>query len=272
MLQLAGGPRQWPALAADELGALLAEVCGQAYEPVRSLSVEDVLSLHWDNRSDQQWVAQLRGLAAGAWNLDRALLPGGGADLASFLTLGVPDESRSIFANSGHTLVSTNDSERIIALSTTYGVAFDMLRPAQRWQEEYRKAEQRTPLHVLPQFLHSEADGLQAFALGIVFGCIQSVATWFYYHPADALAAPTRLGQGVDKAIAALAAQPDLQATVMERVEERIAADGTARALEVIDAYVNAEGANGDETARALRRAAREYAEELRRSQGAVRR
>jgi hypothetical protein len=272
ILQIAGGPLQWAALSAEDLGAQFAGVCGQAFGPVRSLTVEDILALHWDNRSDQQWIAQLRSLSAGAWNLDRALLPGGGADLASFLTLGVPDESRSIFANSGHTLVSTNDPERIIALSTTYGVAFDMLRPAQRWLEEYKKADQRTPLHILPQFVQSEADGLQAFALGIVFGCIQSVATWFYYRSEDTLAAPIRLGQGVEKAISALAAQGDLQAAIMERVEGRVGAEGTARALEAIDAYVEAEGSSGDETARTLRRAAREYADELRRSQGAVRR
>lgn len=275
VLQIAGGPRQWAGLAAEELGARLAEVCGQSFGALRSLSVEDLLAQHWDNRSAQQWVAQLRSLSAGAWNLDRALLPGGGADLAGFLTLGVPDESRSIFANSGHTLVSTNDPERIIALSTIYGVAFDMLRPASRWQDEYKKAEGRTSVHILPQFLQSEADGWQAFALGIVFGCIQSAATWFYYRPEDALAAPTRLGQGVEKAIAALAGQPELQAAIMERIESRVAADGAVRALEAIDAYVNADSAgsaSGDETARSLRRAAREYAEELRRSQGAVRR
>jgi hypothetical protein len=272
VLQIAGGPQYWATLSADELAFALATACGQSFEPIRALSIEDVLAEHWDNRSDQQWVAQLRSLAAGAWNLDRALLPGGGSDLATFLTLGVPDESHSIFANSGHTLVSTNDPERVVALSTAYGAAFDMLRPAQRWLEEYKKADRRTPLHILPQFLQTEADGFQAFALGIVFGCIQNAATWFYYHPADTLTPPTRLGQGVEKALAALAAQAELQTAIMERVENRVAADGTARALEVIDAYVEADTTTGDETSRLLRRAAREYAEVLRRSQGAVRR
>jgi hypothetical protein len=97
----------------------------------------------------QQWIGRLTELAAGAWNLDRALLTSGGADHASFLTIGVPDATESIFANCGHTLVSTHDPERIVALRTVYGASFDTLKPAAAWRRAYEQAHGRTPLHVL---------------------------------------------------------------------------------------------------------------------------
>jgi hypothetical protein len=149
----------WGQMAADALAGRLAEVAGRAFEPMRGLTVEDVLAQQWDDpaaaaaRPDrpgaQQWIGRLADLAAGAWNLDRALLSGGGADQASFLTIGVPDATHSIFANSGYTLVSTHDPERIVALRTVYGASFDTLKPAVSWQRAYEQAVGRTPLHVV---------------------------------------------------------------------------------------------------------------------------
>lgn len=268
ILQVGGGPAGWAQWSASGLAAAFTQATGETFASVRQMAVEDVLALHWDDRSDQQWVGRLQGLTAGAWNLDRSLLPGGGAGLASFLTLGVPDEANTIFGSGNYTVTSTNDAERVVALSTVYGASFDTMRPAARWQQEYEKALRSIGLHVLPHYLHTQDRTAQVFALGIIFGAVQNVATWFYYKPEDVLTPAVRLGQGVENALAALAEQPDLQKEIMARVEARIAADGSARGLEVIDAYVNAS--SNDDVTRTLRRAARDYADELRRSQGAV--
>lgn len=268
ILQVGGGPANWAQWSASGLAAAFSQATGETFAPVRQMAVEDVLALHWDDRSDQQWVGRLQGLTAGAWNLDRSLLPAGGAGLASFLTLGVPDEANTIFGSGNYTVTSTSDAERVVALSTIYGASFDTMRPAVRWQQEYEKALRSIGLHVLPHYLHTQDRTAQVFALGIIFGAVQNVATWFYYKPEDALTPAVRLGQGVENALGALADQPDLQKEIMVRVETRIAADGSARGLEVIDAYVNAS--SNDDVTRTLRRAARDYADELRRSQGAV--
>jgi hypothetical protein len=140
----------WAGWKPEALAAHLLSVARHAFDALRSVTVEDVLKRRWDDRSAQQWVARLDDLAAGAWNLDRALLPGGGNNLASFLTLGVPEEATSIFANSGHTLVSTHDRERIIALRTVYGASFDTLRQAAQWKRAYESMVGSTLLHVLP--------------------------------------------------------------------------------------------------------------------------
>lgn len=152
-LQVAGqetGPLGWGELSAEALAQRLSAAAAPAFAPLRALSVEDVLAIRWDDRSAGQWISRLTGLAAGAWNQDRALMPDGGASQASFLTIGVPDATASIFANSGYTLVSTHDPERIVALRTIYGASFDTLKGAAGWQRAYDEAQRKgMPLHVV---------------------------------------------------------------------------------------------------------------------------
>jgi hypothetical protein len=152
-LQVAGqdtGVLGWGELAVETLARRLTEAATPSFALLREISVEDVLAIRWDERSAGQWISRLTGLAAGAWNQDRALMPDGGASQASFLTLGVPDATESIFANSGYTLVSTHDPERIVALRTVYGASFDTLKGAAGWQRAYDAARRKgTPLHVV---------------------------------------------------------------------------------------------------------------------------
>jgi hypothetical protein len=140
----------WGELTAEALAARLTEAAAQAFAPLTEITVEDVLAIRWDDRSAGQWISRLSGLAAGAWNQDRALMPDGGASQASFLTIGVPDATQSIFANAGYTLVSTHDPERIVALRTVYGASFDTLKGAAGWRRAYEAAQRRgLPLHVV---------------------------------------------------------------------------------------------------------------------------
>lgn len=150
--QVAGngaGLLAWSRLSPADLAARLLAAAEQPFKPLREITVEDVLAMQWDDRSAQQWVSRLADLAAGAWNLDQARLPDGGATLASFLTIGVCDATGSIFANCGYTLVATHDPERIVALRTIYGASFDTLKGADEWQRAYEAVGQHTPLHVM---------------------------------------------------------------------------------------------------------------------------
>jgi hypothetical protein len=145
----ADGLLGWHGLTVEQVAAHLLTMTARPFEPLRQLTVEDVLARQWDDRSAQQWIGRLAGLAAGAWNLDAARLPDGGAGLASFLTIGVPDATGSIFANTGYTPVSTHDPERIVALRTIYGASYDTLKGADDWQRAYDAASPNVPLHVL---------------------------------------------------------------------------------------------------------------------------
>jgi len=132
----------WSDLPAEAVAARLLAIAERPFEPVRQITVEEVLARQWDDRSAQQWIGRLADLAAGAWNLDLARLPDGGAGLASFLTIGVPEATGSIFASCGHTLVSTHDPERIVALRTVYGASYDTLKGADDWERAYQAAGQ----------------------------------------------------------------------------------------------------------------------------------
>lgn len=264
-----GGVLAWAQYTPEQLADALVGLADHAFAPLRAISVEEVLKRRWDDRSARQWISRLQGLAAAAWNLDRSLLPGG-AGLAEFITLGVPDASDTIFANSGVTLASTYDPERIIALRTVYGASLDALKPAALWQRSYELTGNSAVLHILPGFQQEADRSLQHFALGVVFGLIENAVTWFYYKPADELAGRQRLGQGLEAAVATFQAKVEMQKEMMQRIADQIAQEGAIVALERIDRYVAAGGKDDDELTRSLRRAAREYADELRRNRRAT--
>jgi len=263
------GVLTWVQLTPEQLAAGLTRLVDHAFAPLRQITVEEVLGRRWDERSAQQWISRLQGLAAGAWNLDRSLLPGG-AGLAEFTTLGVHDAAGSIFANSGVSLASTYDPERIVTLRTVYGASFDTLKPAAFWKRSYEQVKGKLPLHVLPGFQQEADRSLQHFALGVIFGLIENAATWFYYRPADELVGRQRLGQGLENALVAFQAKAKMQVELMQRITDQIAQDGVTVTLERIDRYVNGGGKDDDELTRSLRRAARAYGEELRRNRRAT--
>lgn len=271
-IQATNGLAVWLNWTGEEITDHLKATASKAFEPLLKITVEDVLSRRWTDRSAREWIGRLEGLAAAAWNLDQALLPGGGTELASFLTLGVPDASTSRFADSGVTLASTHDPERIIALRTVYGASLDTLRPTPQWRQAYEQAMGRIPLHTLPQFQQEDDRGFQAFALALTFGFIRSQGTWFYYEPADSLEKPIRLGQGLERAIEAFSENARLQQEALQRVDDEIARRGVDQALRVMRTYVDAGDPRDDETTRQLRRAVRDYAEELDRAHRASRR
>lgn len=259
----------WTQWTPDQLADGLTQMAAHAFLPLQEISVETVLKQRWDDRSAQQWISRLEDLAAGAWNLDRSLLLSG-SGLAEFTTLGVPDATDSIFATGGVTLASTYDPERIVALRTVYGASLDSLKPVSLWQRKYEQVAGRIPLHVLPKFQRQDDRSLQHFALGFIFGHIENAATWFYYKPEDELVGRLRLGQGLENALAAFRSKNDLQAELMRRVTDQITHLGTAAALERMDRYVAAGSKDDDDLTRSLRRAARDFAAELRRNRRAV--
>jgi hypothetical protein len=261
MAQL-GDLAAWRTLRTEDIGRETMTCVAASFAPIRALSVEDVLALHWSERSAQQWVARLETLAAAAWNPDRSLLKGGGVELASFLTIGVPDATASIFGSSGRTLVSTHDPERIIALRTVYGGSFDALKPAAQWKRALTRLGDRHPVYIYPHHQPHEDQSLLTFALGMAYGHIRSQVSWYYYHPEDTLLDPVRLGQGLEKAVGAFRDMTGVQAEVTARVQAEIAHEGNSRAATRIDTWIKGT-ATGDETLNKLRRAARDYVASL---------
>lgn len=258
------GVARWAQQSPEQIARHLMQSAAATFAPILQCTVEDVLQLLWGERSAEQWVERLKAWAAAAWNIDRSLLKSGGAALASFFTIGVPDAAASIFAGCGHTLVSTRDVERIIVLRTVYGASFDALKPFVLWQRAYERLASHRPLHVLRDFHRRDDRSEQIFALGLVFDSIYQDHTWYYHRPADPLRQPIRLGNGRANALAAFHQRSDLQRDVMSRIEAQITADGVSQAAARIEAWVNEGGAGDDEMLNRLRVAARAYLQQLR--------
>lgn len=125
----------WGGASAETLAARVVACAAPAFEPIRRITVEQVLASVYPERSARQWISRLGELAAAAWNLNPALLPGEG--LAEFVTVGVPDAACSLFKGCGETLVSTHDPERIVVLRAVYGASYDVLQQARAWREAF---------------------------------------------------------------------------------------------------------------------------------------
>lgn len=261
-LAQSGGLLAWTAQKPEQIGRLLVQVGLGSFNKVAQLSVEEVMRLRFPGRSPAQWLTMLQALAAGSWNLDRALLKSGGANLSRILTIGVPDEAKSIFQDGNHDgLVSTHDPERVVVLLTVYGASFDALKAFPQWEAAYRTISGLRQVHVLPHFLRNSDQATLLLGLGLAFDLIQITGAWYYYRPEDVLADKVRLGQGLESALRGLASTPSVQTQIVRRVEAQIAAQGIAAASEHIQNWIERNGANGDETLKRMRLAVRAYAE-----------
>jgi len=256
-----GGLVAWATQKPEQIGRRLVQTALTSFDKVAQLSVEEVLRLRFPARSAAQWVTMFQALAAGSWNLDRALLKSGGANLARILTIGVPDESKSSFQDCGHGLVSTHDPERIVVLMTVYGASFDALKAFAQWETAYRTQNGARPVHVLPHFLRNGDAATRIFGLGLAFELIQMTGAWCYYRPEDPLADKVRLGQGLESAVRTLAVTPAVQEQVVRRVETLIAAQGIDATVRRLQGWIERGGATGDEMLKRLRVAVRQYCE-----------
>lgn len=257
----------WHEGPADELAIALCRGAGRAFEPVLDLSVETVLAELNNEATPQARLQALLARAVPSWTVDRARLPNGGAQLARVDVLGVPNTAESCFADHSGNLVSTHDKSRIVALRVTMGAPYTALQQFPDWLRRYEEVRGQRVLHVLPSF-HSSAElALRGFAVGLIFDLIYAQGSWYYYRPKDKLDAAERLANGLENAVRAFAAHEGLAKEVMDRVERQITVNlTTAQAVARLDAYWQAGDDQGEPEGldRKLRRAAREYADELR--------
>lgn len=256
----------WADWTAAELAREIEQGTSQSFNGLLQHDVEVALQEDEDVSPEARrlWLLER---ATPSWNLDRSRLKDGGASLVSVTVLGVPDEDDTLFAEHSHMLVSTHDDRRIVALRATVGAPHTALQRFPAWKRAYEDKRGGRPLHVLPTFHTSTKTALEAFAVGLVFQLIFSQGSWYYYRPSDQLDEPQRLAQGLHNAVRAFASQEGLAQEVLERVDRHIALRlTTAEALERLDTYCAAgeAGEVTEELDRQLRKAARDYADRLR--------
>lgn len=265
--QQVGSPRPLLPAGMPELGQRLLAALRPNFAAVAALSIEQVIQARSAEMSPRARREQLFRLATPSWNVDRARLPDGGAGLVTLEVLGVPDATRTLFANEAM-LVATHDPHRLTALVVVAGAPASALQQYQLYRQAMERLRSKRPLHVLPDFLTGNEQGRLAFALGSIFGLIYSQGTFFYYQPADRLAGPLKLANGLHNALHAFLETDGLVNEVQDRVEGQVARLGLREAIRILaDYYSSAPNGNTalDEQLRELKRLVRDYTEGLRR-------
>jgi hypothetical protein len=253
----------WLALDATVLAERIQrDAAGRAFEPLRAnYGIEQALADR-DDYSPQARLAALLDEARPAWNIDETRLPGGDASLRRITVVGVPDHTRTLLRGATRQLVSLHTPHTVLALSLTVGAPYVALQAWPTYLAEYQRTRRTRPLHTLPAFQTEGEDTQLALALGLIFGLVFTRGVYFYYRPADPLAAEVRLAQGVANAIRALHGRPELTQEIVGRVEAEIEHSGTRAALERLTAY-SAAAEGDDDSTRALKLAVRRYAEAI---------
>ncbi len=259
-------PLDWRAMPPARLESLLLEACRPAFETVAGMSVEAVISLQSQSAPPESHRTWLIEQATPSWNLDRTRLTDGGTALHRLEVLGVPDEAHSLYRRHTNSLVSTGDPTRITAFAAHIGAAHTAIQQWDSYQATYDQVRGHVPLHILPHFQADNERARQIFALGSIFGFIKNQGAYFYYIPADTLARPVKLAQGLANSLNAFTRKDGLVQEVRERVEQMVAGRGVEAILKTLSQYY--EQNNGrypaDELVLELKRLVRAYADELR--------
>lgn len=253
------------ALDSAELGRRLAAGATALFAPLAALTIEQVIEARAAEMTPRARRQQLFQLATPSWSIDRTRLPQGGEDLVRLEILGVPDTRQTCFTEEA-LIVSTHDPHRLVALVIVAGAPVSALQQYRHYEAALERAKAIQPMHVLPALVADANRGRLAFALGGIFGLITHEGRYFYYRPADNLAAPLLLGQGLANAAAALTGREALTNELLERVEAHIARVGLREAIARLADYYRAPSPGRsplDELTRELKRLVREYTEEL---------
>lgn len=259
-------PLAWHNLPPTTVQERLLAACEPAFKPVAEMSVEQAIARQADQNPPESFHSWLMTQATPSWNLDRARLPDAGAALHRLEVLGVPDDSHSLYGRHATSLVSTGDSSRITAFAAHIGAPHTAIQQWDSYQTAYDQARGHVPLHILAHFQTDNERARQTFALGPLFGFIKSQGAYFYYIPADSLARPIMLAQGLANSLQAFTGQDGLVQEARERIEQIVATRGVEATLKRLSQYY--EQSNGrypaDDLILELKRLVRAYADELR--------
>lgn len=259
-------PLDWRDTAPAELEQFLLAACRPAFAPIAAMDIEQAIALQADETPPESHHTWLMSQATPSWNLDRTRLPDGGAALQRLEVLGVPDETQSLYRRHARTLVSTGDAARMTAFVAHIGAAHTAIQQWDSYLAAYSQARGHVPLHILPQFQADNERARQTFALGSIFGFINSQGAYFYYIPADSLARPVKLAQGLANSLQVFTSKDGLVLETRERIEQLVAGRGVEATLRTLSKYY--DHTNGrypaDELVLELKRLVRAYADELR--------
>lgn len=246
LLESTGGFYNWVNQSYGEVEARILRFTREIFQPILQTRITEVIN---EKRNDQSPEARMDKLLQDAlpfWNYDSHRLTGDGT-LDTIMVLGDEDSTRSIFEpRSAMSIISTRDPHRVMVLNTKHGLPLFALYQYDSYKERYNNYKRRnvSPLHLFPNIAFNDDSGekhsWQLFALGEAFGLITPVGLNSYdYVAAEKLDPPTRLGQGLNTALANFGKEEEVQRELKDRLDKLWAREGHTKAEETINKYIN---------------------------------
>ena len=216
-------PLDWRDTPVEKLQGLLLVACLPAFAPVASLTVEDALGLKMDTASPEGYYNWLVSQAAPSWNLDRTRLPDGGASCGGW-------RCWACLMRPARSTASMSTCWSPPAIPPGWWCS------PPTWAQPTRPSSSGTATWppttgcaAIPrcasytQFQTDQERARQAFALASLFRFVTNQGAYFYYHPADQLARPVKLAQGLANALQAFIGYEELVRETWERIEQVVA-------------------------------------------------
>lgn len=257
-----GSLSQWAGLRAAEVHADIREFVGKCYEPLTSLTIDDIL-----RRMAPEAVAQelkrLDNLAVPLWRYDVGKIPVVSQTVINeFYHYGVADADASVLMESKYeagvpkgnakpSMVSTRDARRILLFKVKTGIPLFALAEVEDMERAYLDPNKVISNHVdkrwqeLPNLVPRSGDGeaLRWFALAQApepFALIRRDGNWYSMKSKSGRRVDNnlvRLAQGRVPAYATFEKNRELVQEAEEAVEAILAREGATKVIQILKEY-----------------------------------
>ena len=256
---------QWAGLKAADVHADIQQFVEKCYEPLTSLTMDDILRRSSPDAVSQQ-LKRLDNLAVPLWRYDLGRIPVVNQTIINeFFHYGVADADASVLKDAryepgvpkGHTkpsTVSTRDAKRILLFKVKTGVPLFALAEMEDMERAYTDPNKIISNHVdrrwqdLPNLIPRSGDGeaLRWFALAQApepFAIIRREGAWYSMKSKNARRVDNnlvRLGQGRVPAFAAFEKNRDLVQEAEESIDAVVTREGAVRVAQILRGYTDA--------------------------------
>jgi len=255
---------QWAGLRAADVHADIQQFVEKFYEPLTSLTMDDIL-----RRSSPETVAQqlkrLDNLAVPLWRYDLGKIPVVNQNIINeFYHYGVADADASVLNESRYeagvpkgttkpSTVSTRDTKRILLFKVKTGVPLFALAEMEDMERAYTDPNKIISNHIdrrwqdLPNLIPRSGDGeaLRWFALAQApepFAIIRREGAWYSMKSKNGRRVDhnlVRLAQGRVPAYAAFEKNRDLVREAEETIDAAVTREGAVRVIQILREYTD---------------------------------
>lgn len=259
-----GSLAQWAGSKAAEVHADIAEFVARKYEPLTSLTMDDIL-----RRSNPEQIAQelkrLDSLAVPLWRYDVGRIPVVNQGVINeFYHYGVEDAETTIFKDAKYkagiprgsseaTMVSTRDPRRIVLFKVKTGIPLFALAEIEEMERAYRDPNKVISNHLhkdwqdLPNLVPSTTDGeaLRWFSIAQApepFGFIKRDGAWYSMKSKSGRRVENnivKLGQGRVPAYVSFEKSRELVQEAEETIQTILAREGVGRVIPILREYTD---------------------------------